>query len=176
MQQIYSPVTFHSTGLLDRLDRTKSRHPKKRFILKSLHAYPRIKSCYSFFSLKQPANRKFHPLSPQEFQPLLGHLTCQDHTKLRAILEGPTQNPQKPGTMKTWHTSPDKKNAIVQVAGCRFRQISMNIKNVEGNRLGIFTYSWVRSFRTANDVLEKKFLRRGISIAPIVAPEINDPL
>ena len=52
----------------------------------------------------------------------------------------------------------------------------MNIKNVEGNRLGIFTYSSVRSFRTANDVLEKKILRRGISIAPIVAPEINDPL
>lgn len=90
-------MTFHSTGLLDRLDRTKSRHQKKRLILKSLHAYPRIKLCYSFFSLQQPANRKFHPLSPQEFQPLLGHLTCQDHTKLRAILESPTRNPQKRG-------------------------------------------------------------------------------
>lgn len=93
-QQICSPVTFHSIGLVDR---TKSRHPKKRFILKSLHSYPRIKLCYSFFSLQQPANRKFHPLSPQEFQPLLGHLTCQDHTKLCAILESPTQNPQKRG-------------------------------------------------------------------------------
>ena len=117
-QQICSPVTFHSTGLVDR---TKSRHPKKRFILKSLHAYPRIKSCYSFFSLKQPANRKFLPLSPQEFQPLLGHLTCQDHTKLCAILESPTRNPQKPGDYENLAHLSQQKETRVQVAGVRFR-------------------------------------------------------
>ena len=143
-QQICSPVTFHSTGLVDR---TKVDIQKNGFILKSLHAYPRIKSCYSFFSLKQPANRKLLPLSPQEFQPLLGHLTCQDHTKLCAILEGPTQNPQKPGTMKTWHTSPNKKKNAS--SGCR-RPISMNKKVSKEKELEFFTYSSVRSFRTAS--------------------------